>query len=94
MNRRHGQFDGRTLIHTPDDAGNAKSVTDARNVTTQYSYDALNRVTAIDYPGTEEDTSLIFDSYTGCANGTGRLCKVTDQSGTTEYAYDGHGTVS
>src|SRR3989338_2946786 len=33
-------------------------------------------------------------THTGCTNGIGRLCKVTDQSGTTEYAYDGFGNVS
>lgn len=94
MNHGHGQPDGRTLAYTHDEAGNAKTVTDARNVTASYNYDSLNRVTAIDYPGTEEDIALTFDSYTGCTNGTGKPCKVTDQSGTTEYAYDGHGTIS
>ena len=83
-----------TLAYTHDETGNTKTVTDARNATAQYSYDALSRITAIDYPGTDEDVALAFDSYTGCTNGAGRLCKVQDQSGTTEYTYDGHGTVS
>ncbi len=83
-----------TLTYTHDEAGNTKSITDARNVTAQYSYDALNRVTGIDYPGTDEDIALVYDSYTGCTNGTGRLCQVTDQSGITEYAYDSFGNVS
>ncbi len=82
------------LTYTHDEAGNVKSVTDARNITVQYGYDALNRVAQIDYPGIEEDVALTYDSYTGCTNGLGRLCKVQDQSGTTEYAYDGFGNVS
>ncbi len=83
-----------TLTYTHDTAGNVKSITDARSITVSYSYDALNRVTGMDYPGTEEDIGLTFDSYTGCTNGLGRLCKVQDQSGTTEYAYDGFGNVT
>ena len=82
-----------TLVYTHDTAGNVKSITDARNITTQYSYDALNRVT-VDYSGTEEDVSLTYDSYTGCTNGIGKPCKVTDQSGSTEYAYDGFGNLA
>ncbi len=83
-----------SLAYTHDEAGNVKGITDARNITAQYNYDPLNRVTQVDYPGTEEDVALTYDSYTGCTNGLGKLCKVTDQSGTTEYAYDGFGSMT
>jgi len=76
---------------TYDEAGNVLSKTDARGVTASYTYDALNRVTTIDYPGTEEDVTYTYDL---CTNGIGRLCTVTDVSGTTHYAYDLHGNVT
>jgi len=80
-----------TLTYTYDEAGNVKTLTDARGITTAYSYDPLNRVALIDRPGTEEDVTLIYDA---CPNGTGRLCTVQDQSGTTTYAYDPFGNVT
>ena len=82
-----------TITYTPDDAGNAKTVRDARGITTTYTYDALNRVTQIDYPGTAEDVTLIYDAAPGCNNGVGRLCQVTDESGTTVYSYNPFGDV-
>lgn len=78
-----------TNIH--DDAGNITSITDARGVTSLYSYDALHRVTGIDYPSTDEDITFTYDT---CTNGTGRLCSVQDQSGTTSLAYDAFGNVT
>lgn len=84
--------DRNTVTYTADEAGNVKTATDARNITAQYRYDALNRLIAIDYPGTEEDVAFTYDN--GCSNGLGRLCKVQDPSGTTAYDYDGFGNVS
>jgi RHS repeat-associated protein len=80
-----------TLTYTYDAAGNLKSQTDARGITTAYSYDALNRVIFIDDPGIEQDVMFLYDA---CPNGTGRLCAVEDQSGTTNYAYDAFGNVT
>ncbi len=77
-----------SILYSHDSAGNITSRTDARDITTLYQYDQLNRVTVIDYPGTEED---IRYSYDNCLNGIGQLCKVTDQSGITEYQYDNFG---
>lgn len=73
-----------------DAAGNLLSRTDARGVTTSYTYDALSRLTTIDYP-TQTDTTYTYDS---CPNGTGRLCSVTDASGSTSWSYDLHGRVT
>ncbi len=77
-----------------DEAGNIKSITDARSITVNYSYDALNRVTNIDYPGTDEDIAMTYDSATGCANGVGKLCMVTDSTGTTIYSYTDFGNLA
>jgi len=78
-----------------DEAGNVKSITDARNITVNYSYDALNRVTNIDYPGsTDEDITMTYDTAADCANGVGKLCRVTDNSDTTTYSYTDFGNLA
>ena len=82
-----------TAAMTFDAAGNLKTRKDARNKTVTYTYDALNRLTRIDYP-VGVDTALEYDGGTsGAANTKGRLTKVTDESGTTAYTYDGFGRV-
>ena len=80
-----------TLIYTYDEAGNVITKTDARNITATYGYDALGRLTTIDLPGTNEDVSFSYDT---CANGKGRLCQITDQSGVTSYGYDAFGNIA
>ncbi len=77
--------------YTHDATGNLATQTDARGVTVAYQYDALNRVTRIDYPGSDEDVTLTYDAGPNCTFGLGRLCAVTDQSGTTVYGYDAFG---
>lgn len=72
-------------LYQYDVAGNMQSKTDANNITATYSYDTLNRVTAIDYPDTELDISYVYDT---CVNGIGRLCSVTDGHSETRYQYD------
>ena len=64
--------------------------TDAKGVITAYQYDALNRLTKIDF-GAETD---IIYTYDVCGNGKGRLCSVTDQSGNTSYAYSAKGEMT
>jgi RHS repeat-associated protein len=79
---------------TYDAAGNLLTRRDARNKTTTYSYDALNRLTLADYP-TGVDTAYEYDGGTaGAPNAKGQLTKITDESGTTTYAYDGHGRIA
>ena len=80
-----------TISYGYDEAGNVTTKTDARNITAQYRYDALGRLTTIDLPGTDEDTTFSYDT---CSNGLGRLCQITDQSGTTQYSYDAYGNLA
>ena len=82
--------------YTHDSGGNRKTQTDARGVTAIYSYDVLNRVTAVDYPGTAEDVNYSWDgaNYTaGILNGVGRLTGITDESGSATILYDTRGNV-
>ncbi|MBT8116036.1 MAG: hypothetical protein KJP04_11665, partial [Arenicella sp.] len=81
-----------TISYEHDDAGNVISMTDARGVVTSYSYDALNRLTGISYPQPGEDVGYHYDQpadvLSDCGASIGRLCTVTDASGTYDYAYD------
>lgn len=91
--------DSGTTAYTYDDAGNRKTQTDARAITATYAYDALNRLTSVTYPTAAENVSYLYDSSnTVCQAGEtfalGRLSKMTDQSGTTEYCYDRFGNTT
>jgi YD repeat-containing protein len=74
---------------TYDAASNLKTKLDARGIQASYSYDELNRVTSIVYP--DETVTYAYDT---CANGLGRLCLITDRTGSTRYAYDSWGRVT
>jgi RHS repeat-associated protein len=73
---------------TYDPASNLKAKLDARGITANYTYDALNRITQIAFP--DETVTYTFDS---CANGIGRLCALSDGTGTTTWSYDVKGRV-
>jgi RHS repeat-associated protein len=71
-----------------DPTGNRKTRLDARSKNVLYSYDALNRLTALSYP-TGTATGLEYDGGTlGAPNAKGKLTKLTDESGSTVYSYD------
>lgn len=77
-----------------DAAGNMLTKTDARGVTATYSYDALNRVNTISYPAYGGDAAeTVTYNYDTCSNGKGRLCSLTDKTGTTSYSYDNRGRI-
>ncbi len=73
--------------HIYDLAGNLESETDARGQTQNYTYDALNRVISITNP----TRSFEYDQG---INATGRLTRITDPAGITEWAYNGKGSVA
>ncbi|MBV8659594.1 MAG: RHS domain-containing protein [Burkholderiales bacterium] len=86
-----------------DEAGNLKTRSDARGVTQAWTYDALNRPTVktVRKSGstdTSEDQSWVWDASPAgaplvCSNGVGRLCKQSDLSGSTYFAYDVFGNL-
>jgi len=71
-----------------DAAGNVESATDARNETGEYTYDAVNRVTEIEYG----DDTVTF-GYDSGSNGNGRLTSVTNGASALALAYDALGRV-
>jgi RHS repeat-associated protein len=81
--------------HTVDAAGNLKTRIDARGVLATYHYDALNRLTLIEYgaSGSPEQTIVWNYDQTGPAfsNGRGRLTSTQYVWGTSTYAYDPQG---
>jgi len=83
-----------TTVFSYDAAGNLVSQTDARNITVTYSYDALNRIASASYPASAENISYTYDIGSSCTNGIGKLCGITDASGTTNYGYDAFGNLT
>jgi hypothetical protein len=51
------------------------------SVQANYAYDELNRLVEIEYP--DETVTFTFDT---CTNGIGRLCSISDKTGTTDLA--------
>ncbi len=70
---------------------------DARNITTTYAYDALNRLTSTTYSDTTPAVSYFYDqtSYNGLtiANGKGRRTGMSDGSGQTAWNFDSVGNI-
>ncbi|WP_422447351.1 RHS repeat-associated core domain-containing protein [Endozoicomonas sp. ALB091] len=64
----------------------------ATGTSIQFEYDLLNRLVAIDYPGTGSDIRYQYDQTDGVhGNGTGQLTSIEDGSGKIEYGYDDFG---
>lgn len=68
-----------------------------------YSWDNLNRLTGVNYPGTDEDITYSYDAATSgenCGAAVGRLCRVTRGSVTTttghitDYTYNALGRIT
>jgi RHS repeat-associated protein len=77
-----------TITYSYDSNGNLLTKTDARNITTTFSYDALNRVVLRDYSDSTPDVSYFYDG-TGLsqvpANSKGALTKVSSSVSETRY---------
>ncbi|NIJ74280.1 MULTISPECIES: RHS repeat-associated core domain-containing protein [unclassified Xanthomonas] len=93
-----------TTTYTYDSAGNLATRTDAReavqlsSVKSTHHYDALNRPTLVDYVAPAPDIAYTYDvSQTSCASGetygVGRLTRMQDASGSTDYCYDRFGNM-
>ena len=88
-----------TTTFTYDSAGNRATQTDARNKTTTYSYDALNRLTGMGYANASFNVTYTYDiNQSVCAAtesfSVGRLTKMLDGSGTTQYCYNRFGDLT
>ena len=70
------------ISYVYDENGNLTGKTDARSITTSYTYDALNRVTFRDYSDATPDVTYTYDDK---AHAKGKLTKVTNANSTTEY---------
>ncbi|MFZ1344139.1 RHS repeat-associated core domain-containing protein [Thiothrix eikelboomii] len=77
------------MRQTYDISENLKSSTDANGNQVVHSYDLLNRKVKT----TWSDGSTAIYTYDACHNGIGRLCQLTDSSGSTTYGYDSEGHV-
>jgi RHS repeat-associated protein len=79
-----------STTRTFDAAGNVLTSTDAGGKTTSYTYDALNRMTK----ETFSDGASVAWQYDVGANGKGRLKRIKDRTGSTDYSYDTVGHVT
>jgi len=77
-----------TTANSHDANGNLATSTDARGTVATYSYDSLNRVTAIAYG----DRTISF-GYDAGTNGKGRLTSASDASHALSFSYDARGRV-
>ena len=83
--------DAGTISSTYDEAGNLLTRTDAKGQVASYTYDALNRVTAVTYTGGNATPVTISYQYDQGVNGIGHLTTITEPTGSTAYSYDQHG---
>lgn len=78
-----------TTTSNYDTYGRPSTLARANGVTTTYGYDALNRPITVSAGG--QTQTFAYDS---CTNGVGRLCSVSDATGTTAYTYTPEGWVA
>jgi len=71
--------------YTTNAAGQILTVTDARGKVATYTYDTVGRLKTISYSSGVGST---FTYDTGGAQNVGKLVNVTDESGSTAFAYD------
>ena len=81
-------------VYSYDTAGNRTQMTDARGVTSTYTYDALNRPDTLTYADSSLNVTYSYDDPTIGNNGIGRLTGRTDESGFTAYTYDERGNMT
>ncbi|MFZ0856657.1 MAG: RHS repeat-associated core domain-containing protein [Candidatus Acidiferrales bacterium] len=75
------------------DPSNMCSKTDARGITTTYTYDALNRLKSKSYSNGQGSVTYAYDQGGASAFALGRLTEITDPSGSESYTYDADGDV-
>ncbi len=75
------------------DSGQLTSETDARGITTARVYDDLDRITQVDYSGTDLDITYTYDDPMVDFS-LGRLTQIGRASGNVDYQYDRFGWVT
>jgi RHS repeat-associated protein len=98
---RFDQGFAQSRINSPDtlvaytnynSAGLVDNIQRGDGITISYQYDALNRLISVQSnSATPQSASYVYDT---CAYGKGRLCSVTDNSGSTQYSYMATGKVA
>lgn len=79
---------------TYDEAGNLKTLTDARGVTSTLTFDALNRLTRVVHRGGSVPEEDVFTwVYDGDGGAAGQLVGTTFPGGRTERAFDESGAL-
>lgn len=81
-----------TTLYTYDLDDNIISQTDAKGQVSNYTYDSLDRLINVTYVG--QSAEAVTLSYDSCTNGIGKICSITDKTGTINYGYDTNGRVS
>lgn len=77
-----------------DPQGNLTDKQDARSVHVIYHYDLLGRVTWVQYPNSPEDVHYFYDEVSSeNPYVKGKLTRIVDASGSTEYIYDSRGNI-
>ena len=80
-----------TTTYTYDVSGNIKTETNAKGESKTYAYDIANRKISTSYDDVTLNESYEYDNG---ANAKGKLTKITDASGSMEFAYDANGNLS
>ena len=75
------------------DPSNPCSKTDARGITTTYTYDGLNRMKSKSYSNGQGSVTYTYDQGGASAFALGRLTQMVDPSGSESYTYDADGDV-
>jgi RHS repeat-associated protein len=83
--------DSGNTSYTYDANDNMLTRTDARGTSVSITYDALNRELSETGSVSGEIKQFTYDT---CTNGVGRLCSVTDRTGTINFTYDLWGRIN
>lgn len=82
--------ESRAIAYAYDNNGNVLTKTDARGITTTFSYDGLNRLTGKSYSNGDPAVSYAYDQG---VNGIGRRTGMADQAGSEAWSYDTMGRI-
>jgi len=85
--------DSGTTVYRYDLAGNLVQRVDAAGAGVNYAYDALNRLTAVTYPGDAAENVTYRYDEAGGGFGIDRLTTVVDPAGTRHRTYDERGNL-